>query len=196
MFDRQWPETLDALGGPPDLYDVHSMTPGDPALTDPQILARMADLAASGVRVGFSTSGPGQATTIRQALALEHGPYTSVQSTWNLLEPSAGPALEDAQRAGWFVVVKEALANGRLTGRGDERAARMAQADGQAPDAHALAWALAQPFADVVLSGAVTVPQLVSNLAARPPATPARDVATLARPPEQYWAERSALPWL
>lgn len=196
MFDRQWPETLDALGGPPDLYDVHSMTPGDPALTDPQILARMADLAASGVRVGFSTSGPGQATTIRQALALEHGPYTSVQSTWNLLEPSAGPALADAQRAGWFVVVKEALANGRLTGRGDERAVRMAQADDQAPDAHAIAWALAQPFADVVLSGAVTVPQLVSNLAARPPATPARDVATLARPPEQYWAERSALPWL
>ena len=196
MFDRQWPETLEALGGPPDLYDVHSTTPGDPALTDPEILARMADLAASGVRVGFSTSGPEQGRTILQALEIEDCPYTSVQATWNLLERSVGSALAEAQNAGWFVVIKEALANGRLTGHGNEKVAEgLALDDGQTPDAHAIAWALEEPFADVVLSGAVTVPQLLSNLAARRPTTLAGDIASLAEPPEQYWAERSALLW-
>ena len=196
MFDRQWPQTLEALGGPPDVYDVHSMTPGDPALTDPPVLARMADLASSGVLVGFSTSGAQQGATIRQALELDDCPYRSVQATWNLLERSVGSALAEAQNAGWFVVIKEALANGRLTEHGDERVAEdLAMDDEQTPDAHAIAWALEQPFADVVLSGAVTVPQLLSNLAARKPTTRASDIASLAEPPEQYWAERASLPW-
>jgi hypothetical protein len=34
--------------------------------------------------------------------------------TWNLLEPSVGPAAAEAAAAGWAILVKEALANGRL----------------------------------------------------------------------------------
>ena len=33
--------------------------------------------------------------------------------TWNLLEPSVGPAAAEAAAAGWAVLVKEAVANGR-----------------------------------------------------------------------------------
>ena len=40
-----------------------------------------------------------------------------MQATWNLLEPSAGPALAEARAAGMGVIIKEALANGRLTSR-------------------------------------------------------------------------------
>ena len=43
--------------------------------------------------------------------------FETVQATWNLLEPSAGPALSEAHAAGMGVIVKEALANGRLTSR-------------------------------------------------------------------------------
>ncbi len=43
--------------------------------------------------------------------------FDVVQSTWNVLEPSVGPALSDAHAAGLGVIVKEALANGRLTER-------------------------------------------------------------------------------
>lgn len=194
MFDEQWPQTLAALGGPPDVYDVHSVTPDSPALTDPELLARLGGLAAQGVRVGFSTSGPRQGDAIDAALALAGGPFSTVQATWNALEPSAGPALARAHDAGWFVVIKEAVANGRLTA--DEGvAAALAAVDGQTPDAHAIGWALAQPFVDVVLSGAVTPEQLASNVVARVPATPREAFAALAEPPEQYWAERSALPW-
>jgi aryl-alcohol dehydrogenase-like predicted oxidoreductase len=40
--------------------------------------------------------------------------FTSFESTWNLLEPSAGPALTEAAGAGARVIVKEAVANGLL----------------------------------------------------------------------------------
>ena len=44
--------------------------------------------------------------------------FGSVQATWNLLERSAGPVLADAHAAGWLVIVKEGMANGRLAPRG------------------------------------------------------------------------------
>lgn len=196
MFDAQWPQTLAALGGPPDVENVHSVTPDSPALTDSELLARFRDLVAQGVRVGFSTSGPRQGDAIDAALAIPDSPFSVVETTWNALEPSSGAALTRAHDAGWFVMVKEAVANGRLTAGGDAHGhAALADEDGQTPDAYAIGWALAQPFADLVLSGAVTVGQLRSNLAARAPGTAPAALAALAEPAERYWAERSALPW-
>lgn len=196
MFERQWPQTLAALGGRPDLYLVHSLTPDSPALADEALLDRLRELATSGVRVGVSTSGPGQGDALDAARELPDSPFTVVQATWNLLEPSAGPALARAHDAGWLVVVKEAVANGRLTGSGEERAAgALASADGQALDAFAIGAARAQPWADVVLSGAVTTGQLDSNLASTAPATDAAALVALAEAPSAYWAARSAREW-
>ena len=137
------------------------------------------------MRIGISTSGPRQAEVVRAALDLDV--FTSVQSTWNVLEPSVGPALAEAHDAGWFVVVKEAMANGRL-------------ATGIGRDALALAVVLAQPWADVVLSGAATVPQLQQNLAALTVGTATADavldgLAGVAEPAESYWRSRSELAW-
>jgi aryl-alcohol dehydrogenase-like predicted oxidoreductase len=133
--------------------------------------------------------------------------FDCVQATWNLLEPSAaGPALEEARAAGLGVIVKEALANGRLTARNsdpafaarrrrlEEEAARF----GVSSDALALAGVLARPWVDVVLSGAAAVDQLRSNLAAL--AVPwdhrASEMArSLAECPEDYWNTRARLPW-
>ena len=69
----------------------------------------------------------------------------------------------------------------------------LAAARGVTVDAIALAAALAQPWATVVLSGAVTRAQLNENLAALTvgPLPP----LTLAEPPNAYWAERAARPW-
>jgi aryl-alcohol dehydrogenase-like predicted oxidoreductase len=124
--------------------------------------------------------------------------FSSVQATWNLLEPSAAPALAEASAAGWAVIVKEAVANGRLTAAGD--AGRegsilggIAKASGHEPDVLAIAAALAQPWASIVLSGAATVAQLESNLRALE--IPAPEIPSLAGPAGEYWAERSARPW-
>lgn len=197
-FERQWQETLDALGGPPDVYLVHSLTSDSPVLDDPVLLDRLTELAGDGVRVGFSSSGSDQAAVIDRALALTAdaaAPFGAVQATWNLLEPSAGPALARAHDAGWFVVVKEAVANGRLTDRGDVEPFRAAaHAAGVGPDALALAAVLRQPFADVALSGATTVDQLHSNLTAVDVEVSAGDAAP-AEDPAAYWATRSGLAW-
>jgi aryl-alcohol dehydrogenase-like predicted oxidoreductase len=191
-FERQWPETLQTLGGPPDFYLVHSLTTDSPALDDKDLLDRLAKLADTGVRVGLSTSGPRQAETLQKALELG-GPFTAVQATWNVLETSVGPALAEVHDAGWFVVVKEAVANGRLTSRaGETPFNEFAAQHGVAPDSLAIGAAAAQPWADVVLSGATTAEQLKSNLAPenRGPLT------EFVQEPYEYWSERSALPWI
>jgi aryl-alcohol dehydrogenase-like predicted oxidoreductase len=196
-FRRQLEETRNLLGDHLSLYQIHSATIESGVLDDPAVLEALAELRASGVSVGLSTSGPAQALTVARAVAV--GGFDTVQSTWNLLEPSVGPALADAHRAGLGVIVKEALANGRLTSRGgcaelDEVARRL----GASPDAVALAAVLAQPWVDVVLSGASTTEQLASNLAAARVAwddEAARALGQLAEEPDAYWRTRSELPW-
>lgn len=199
-LERQWPETLAALGRRPDAYLIHSATLESGVLKDARVLSRLAELASSGVRVGLSTSGPGQAETLRQALAVQVqgvNPFSVVQATWNLLERSAGAALKQAHAAGWAVVVKEGVANGRLTGRAPlpPALAALCHELKATPDAMALAAALAQPWADVVLSGATTAEQLRSNLAALSLNIAPDTLSELAQRPETYWQTRSALPW-
>jgi aryl-alcohol dehydrogenase-like predicted oxidoreductase len=213
-FERQWPESRALLGDHLDLYQIHSLTPESPALDDARLLGLLVDLKGGGVRIGFSTSGPGQASTIARAIETRVDGvrlFDSVQATWNPLEPSAGPALAEARAAGLGVIVKEALANGRLTdrhlgdadgGRGADGASGAfrdeAERLGTTIDALALAAALAQPWADVVLSGASTTAQLASNLRALDVAwdeAAAARLAAAAEPPEAYWRRRGALPW-
>src|SRR5262249_49079112 len=114
-------------------------------------------------------------------------------------EPSAGPALERAHGAGMGVIVKEALANGRLAARGDQPAF-LALADelGVAPDALSLAHVLARPWVDVALSGAATAEQLLSNLGAREVEWTAEleeRTRGMAIDAGTYWSERSAMAW-
>ncbi|MFD1732379.1 aldo/keto reductase [Deinococcus malanensis] len=207
-LQRQWPETLGALGRQPDVYLIHSATLDTGVLEDSAVLARLAELATAGVRVGLSTTGPQQADTLRRAMTLQvdgMNPLSVVQATWNLLEPSAGPALAEAHAAGWSVVVKEAVANGRLTARGltgqgdvPPALATVAADLGITPDAVALDAALNQPWADVVLSGASTRQQLNDNLRAlhiQPGGTRSAELPALAHEPATYWQARSGLPW-
>jgi aryl-alcohol dehydrogenase-like predicted oxidoreductase len=192
MLRRQLAETRELLGHHLRLYQIHSATLDSGVLDDPDVLDELAQLRATGVLIGLTTSGARQAATIERAL--EVGGFDSVQSTWNLLEPSAGPALAAAPATGLGVLVKEALANGRLTERGDVpeliEAARRA---GATPDALALAAVLAQPWVDVVLSGAATVAQLESNLTALE--IDPEPLDGLVEDPEAYWGKRSELPW-
>jgi len=182
---RQIQESRALLGEHLDLYQIHSATLESGVLEDHAVLAELTALRAGGLTIGLSVSGPRQADVIRRALTVRIdgvNPFQSVQATWNILEPSAGPALADAHDAGWGVIIKEALANGRLASQ----------------DRIAIAAALANPWVDVVLSGAVTVEQLGSNvMAATMPL--ARDqlteLAKLAEPADQYWKERSQLAW-
>ena len=202
---RQAAETRALLGDHLDLYQIHSATLDSGVLEDRPVLDELTRLRDQGVAIGLSASGPAQAATIRRALELTtagKAPFACVQATWNLLEPSAGPALAEAGQGGWGVVVKEAVANGRLTPHGRDPAtqvlARIAATHDVGIDAVALAAVLANPWAGVVLSGAVTPAQLESNLAAPQVelhAAELEELAALAEPPDQYWRHRATLSW-
>ena len=201
MFTQQLAQTRAALGDRLALYQVHSLTPGSGLLDDRGLLAALARLRAEGVIIGLTTSGPGQADTLRRALeaTVDGRPLFSVaQVTWNLLEPSVAPAAAEAAAAGWAILVKEALANGRLApaardaGAASELAV-LAAARGVTADAIAIAAALANPWASVVLSGAVTARQLQTNLTALSVGDLPR--LDLAEPPSAYWQSRAARPW-
>ena len=216
---RQLAESRALLGPWLRLYQIHSATLESGVLRDTAVMAELAARRREGLAIGFSVSGIRQAETIRMALDLRIDgvcPFDAVQATWNVLEPSAGPALREAHAAGLGVIVKEALANGRLVvDAGDaerERAEALATldriADRCAPaetaaraerrDAVAIAAVLSQPWVDVVLSGAITPAQLRSNLTALDLALGARELeelAALAVSAEDYWRVRSALAW-
>jgi aryl-alcohol dehydrogenase-like predicted oxidoreductase len=209
-FREQYAESRSLLDGWLDLYQIHSAVLETGVLEDREVLAALVTLADDGVVAGLSVSGPATAEVVRRALEAEVNgvnPFRCVQATWNVLEPSAGPALAGAAAAGWGVIVKEAVANGRLTARGlrsglsDEAArvlTRIAGRHGVGIDGVALAAARAQPWVSVVLSGAATPEQLDSNLAAASVELSADEVAellALAEDPKAYWSTRSALPW-
>jgi aryl-alcohol dehydrogenase-like predicted oxidoreductase len=184
-FESQLAQTRANLGGRLALYQVHSLTEDSAALGDTALLAAMARLREDGVLIGLTTSGPLQATTVRRALetTVDGEPlFSAAEVTWNLLEPSVGPAAAEAAQAGWAVLVKEAVANGRLAPGGDKAApssplARLAAARGVTPDAIALAAALAANLT------ALTITDLHDP-----------DLG-LAEPADAYWSARSQRPW-
>jgi aryl-alcohol dehydrogenase-like predicted oxidoreductase len=209
VLRRQVAESRAHLGPHLRLYQVHSVTPESGVLDDAAILQELWALRRTGLRLGLSTSGAHQGEIVDRAVQLRVAGerlFDCVQVTWNLLERSAAPALERAHAAGLGVIVKEALANGRLADRDPEpgfaaRAARLRAAAarlGVGMDALGLAAALARPWADVVLSGVVRVEHLRSNLRALDidwsPALEA-ELAPVAEESADYWSRRARLRW-
>ncbi|MFP5019323.1 aldo/keto reductase [Pseudonocardia phyllosphaerae] len=206
-FTEQYALSRDLLGDRIAVYHVHSATLDTGVLDDAGLHRALAGLRDRGIRVGISTSGPQQADAIRRGLEVRvdgEPLFTSFQSTWNPLEPSAGPALAEAADAGARVIVKEVFANGRLApgGRdgthGAERAENLAARAGVPLDRIAVAAALENPWAWRVLLGPVNTAQLADNIAGAGLAlTPGirTELATLAEPPQQYWSTRSARAW-
>ncbi|MBI1354016.1 MAG: aldo/keto reductase [Acidobacteria bacterium] len=197
---RQHAESSALLGRRLNLYQIHSATLESGVLDRPEVLAELVRMRErGGVHIGLSVSGPEQAATIGKALEARvdgTAVFEGVQATWNLLERSAETALAEAHAAGWGVIVKEGLANGRLTPRGGEpfleRLAELGPID-----AVALGAALAQPWASVVLSGAATVKHLESNLRAADlaAALPLDGWDSMREDPALYWKKRASLAW-
>jgi aryl-alcohol dehydrogenase-like predicted oxidoreductase len=202
---RQIGESRAILNGHLDLYEIHSATLESGVLEDRAVLEELIAIGEDRLVAGLSVSGPRQADTIRRALDVQVdgiSPFGAVQATWNLLEPSVGAALADAHSSGWGVIVKEALANGRLTdreaGKGSGPLGSVAAGRDTSADAVAIAAALANPWVDVVLSGAVSEEQLRSNVLALDVELATEELEALRDltiPPQDYWQQRSLMPW-
>jgi aryl-alcohol dehydrogenase-like predicted oxidoreductase len=209
VLRRQWKESQMHLGAHLDLYQIHSATLESGVLENREVLEELVRLKCAGTAIGLSVSGEGQGAVIDRALEITIDGvrlFDAVQATWNLLEISAGPSLARAAAAGLGVIVKEVLANGRLTVANktptfDHQRKRLQQEArrlGTTVDALAMAAVLAQPWASVVLSGAATTPHLESNLRATEvtwDGQAAASLADLTESPGVYWEVRSRLSW-
>jgi aryl-alcohol dehydrogenase-like predicted oxidoreductase len=210
-FERQLSESVERLGPYLSLYQIHSVTADGKTLDDVALIDAIARLRERGIRTGLSVSGAGQDAAIRRSLEVRRDGqrvFDSVQATWNLLERGAESALEDARAAGMKVVVKESLANGRLTHRNrddDEvlasrvaRVRELAEDRGTTIEMLALAAALARPWADVILTGAATEKQILSSVAALEVSYDA-DLEEQLRPvaiaSDEYWRARGSFRW-
>ena len=220
-FKRQLAESVERLGRYLSLYQIHSVTAESKTLEDDALIDAIARLRTRGIRAGLSVSGAGQDVAIRRALEVHRDGvrvFDSVQATWNLLERSAESALQDAHGAGMKVVMKESLANGRLTGKagsgregGKEqrddgeifsgpvgRIRELAESLGTTVEMLALGAALARPWANVVLTGAATVEQIRSTVAARELTYDAEleeQLRSVSMASDEYWRARSSFRW-
>ena len=209
VLQRQWQESQALLGNQLNIYQIHSATLDSGVLENEPVLAELARLRSAGTVIGLSLSGTGQAETLWRALEIEFDGqllFGSVQATWNILEQSATAVLTAAHEAGMGVIIKEALANGRLTPRNQSpdfeaklhALTQLAERHQTTVDALALAAVLNQPFVDVVLSGAAQTDHLISNLAAlnvdwQPDL--AHTLLGMREETAEYWQIRSDLPW-
>jgi aryl-alcohol dehydrogenase-like predicted oxidoreductase len=209
VLQRQFKESRSYLNGYLDLYQIHSATLASKVLENSAVLEELAHMREAGLSIGFTVSGVKQAETIWQALDIIFDGrmlFSSVQATWNLLERSATQALRAAHQAGLGVIIKEALANGRLTPRNQSSSfktemallADLAHRRQTTIDALALAVCLHQPFATLVLSGAAQSAHLDSNLKALQvdwDGELQEQLDAFGEPTELYWAKRSQLEW-
>jgi len=210
-FERQLAESVERLGPYLSLYQIHSVTADGKTLADDALIDAIARLREQGIRAGLSVSGAGQDVAIRRSVEVRRDGqrvFDSVQATWNLLERGAESALEDAHAAGMKVVIKESLANGRLTqgNRKDdemiyplvEKVRELAESRGTNVETLAIAAAVARPWATVVLTGAATVKQVRSNVDALEldyDAELEETLRSVAVSSDEYWRARSSFRW-
>jgi aryl-alcohol dehydrogenase-like predicted oxidoreductase len=209
VLRQQRQESDQNLGKYLNLYQIHSATLESGVLENQEVLEQLSYYQQEGLVIGLTLSGSNQAEVLRRAMEIAIGGrllFGCVEATWNLLEPSASSTLQEANRRGMGVIIKEALANGRLTGNNEDPSfALKLMALKQAADelnttidAIALAAVLAQPWVDMALSGATTSQQVISNAAALQvswtPALAGR-FASIVETPESYWEKRSRLNW-
>lgn len=203
-FLKQLEETKSHIGDYVNLYQIHSATFDSGILTDTTAHEALYQCKQKlSWKLGLSVSGPTQDEVLRAALQIRvHNQrlFDSVQCTYNVLEQRPGAALLQAHEAGWDIIIKEGLANGRVLQHPViVRYAKELQCE---PDQLALAVILKQPFAPHVLSGAALPSHLESNLKAQSLADDGLDDATCSEIAKQccmesndYWKERSALEW-
>ncbi|MGB3463939.1 MAG: aldo/keto reductase [Cyclobacteriaceae bacterium] len=206
-LEKQWQESREILGDYLNIYHIHSATLKSGVLDDRSILDRLYEISQSGVTIGLSLTGTGQAEVLQKSMGIKYEGnrlFQSVQATWNMLERSAEEQLRQAAGNGCFVILKEVMANGRIA---DNSTASLSEKQLQiihelknayqmTADQLAMRFALQQDFADVVLSGAANENHLLSNLKADSITEDIDIWEGLSENATSYWQTRSSLAWI
>lgn len=209
LLNKQWDESQVNLGPFLSVYHIHSATLDTGVLGNKDVLNRLYEIKQKGIIIGLSVSGERQGEVIEKARGIEVNGETlfeSIQVTWNVFETSTSHQLRLAAEQGMGIIIKESVANGRLTDRNKNESDQeklsvvksIATSHDVSLDAVAMAYALAQPWNPIVLSGASTSDQLLSNLRADQVQLSITDfnaLNKLSELPSEYWKTRSQLVW-
>lgn len=191
-------------------YQVHSATFESGILENRQVLNQLyAIKKETGLHIGLTTSGANQSEVIAAALDVkvdEDHLFDCFQVTYNVFEQSTFSILQEVLKQEKTVIIKEALANGRVFenekfpeykksyGILDE----MAKKYKVGIDAIALRFVIDSIQPTFVLSGASNMLQLTQNLRAMDFELSATDLdllKSLGTASDLYWGERALLNW-
>jgi len=191
-------------------YQVHSATFESGILENKDVLNQLFKIKKeTGLHMGISTSGAYQKEILETALKItieNEILFDCFQVTFNVFEQSTFSVLQKALQSGKTVIIKEALANGRVFQNKNfkhyyELYSLLKQLSTKYKvgiDAIALRFVMDSLKPTIVLSGASSIEQLKQNLKANKFELTASEILELQKTPilkETYWEERSKLAW-
>lgn len=186
------------------IYQIHSATFDSGVLENADVLKELHRLKKThNLKIGLTSSGPNQKEVIEKSLEIEvdgEAIFDSFQVTYNLFEQSTYEILKKLIELNKVVIIKEALANGRvfLNDAPSETMKQIAQKHKVGVDAVALRFVIDTLNPTYVLSGASSTEQLKENYKAldfKLTDSEIEDLKKLKKDPSTYWDERSQLSW-
>lgn len=208
-LQEQWSSAKELLPGL-KTYQIHSATFESGVLENRGVLDELHRIKKTDrIKIGLSVSGANQKDVVSEASEVRVGGeelFDSFQVTYNLLDTSTHEILRKLIEKGKMVIIKEALANGRLLQNRNfpqyetlyRRMDEIASDHQVGTDAIALRYVIDRLQPNLVLSGASTRQQLDSNLKALAIQLSKEEITTLEKlhiEPETYWSERKQLSW-
>lgn len=191
-------------------YQIHSATFDTGVLKNEAILHELDYLKSEfNLKIGISTTGDNQVEVIKKALdvVVDGTPlFDTFQSTYNVFEQSILSVAETLKQEGKRLIIKEALANGRIFRNSNSckkadffnTLENLSKKYGVGVDAIALQFCSKTIPGSIILSGASTVNQLQENLKIDRFSLSEEElnlISSFKVEPLAYWNERKNLQW-
>ncbi|MGK0363080.1 MAG: aryl-alcohol dehydrogenase-like predicted oxidoreductase [Saprospiraceae bacterium] len=208
-LNEQWEKSKILL---PSLttYQIHSTTFETGVLENEAVLNRLAELRNKhGLRMGITTTGANQAEVLRKALDVKvngEDLFNLFQVTYNIFDQSLASIATEISKQNKRLVIKEALANGRIFPNEKyshyvtayQQLKQLADKHNVGIDAIALRFCVDSIPIYKVLSGAANAQHLTDNIKVADFKLEEEDITALkalAINPTLYWNERKQLGW-
>ena len=208
-LNSQWEQSKKLL---PNLctYQIHSATFESGVLKNKEVLNRLGELKQEfGLRIGMSSTGVNQEEVLKAAMDIEYegkALFDVYQVTYNVLDQSLANVTKQLTTQNKRIVVKEALANGRIFTNSNfpnyinlyTLLEKLAIKYGVGIDAIAIRFVLDSINPFMVLSGASEKSHIIGNLKTNDFQLTSDELVQLEEfsvQPDVYWKERKALGW-
>ncbi len=208
-LNSQWEQSKKLLTNL-STYQIHSATFDSGVLKNEEVLNRLGELKQEfGLRIGMSSTGANQEEVLKVAMDIEHEGkvlFDVYQVTYNVLDQSLANITKQLALQNKRVVVKEALANGRVFTHPNflhysklyAFLEQLANKYAVGIDAIAIRFVLDSINPFMVLSGASQKSHITGNLKANTFQLTSDERVQLEQfsvQPDVYWKERKALGW-